>query len=59
MLYFFSAFGWQYENGEVHPDLSWERSHEPDFSQALYYDGASPRPDDKKVFKAVAIDFVE
>ena len=65
MLYFFSAFGWQYENGEVHPDLSWERSDEPDFSQVLYYDGAldqlrrHPRPDDKKVFKAVAIDFVE
>lgn len=65
ILYFFSVFGWQKEDGDLHPDLDWERAGEPGFSQVLYYDGATPllrrreQPDDKKVFKAVAVDFVE
>ena len=65
ILYFFSVFGWQKEDGDLHPDLDWERAGEPGFSQVLYYDGATTmlrrreKPDDKKVFKTVAVDFVE
>jgi uncharacterized protein YwqG len=65
IMYFFSVFGWQQEDGDHHPDLSWERCNEPGFSQVLYFEGDSAtltpaaKPVGIKVFKAAPVRFVE
>ncbi len=63
MLYFFSVFGWQLDNGDLHPDLPWNRSEEPRFSQVVYFSGAisslqrQPKPVGIKTFKPTAVRF--
>jgi uncharacterized protein YwqG len=40
ILYFFSIFGWHLEDGDLPPNIPWNRSfNEPGWSQVMYYTG--------------------
>lgn len=63
ILYFFSVFGWETEDGIVYPEIPWHRSKEPGFSKVLYYSGSSSslkrlaKPTGIKTFKPAAVRF--
>lgn len=65
ILYFFSAFAWQLEDGDIHPNLDWTRSEEAGFSQVLYFTGTTAllqkhaKPDGIKTFKSATVSFIE
>jgi uncharacterized protein YwqG/predicted DNA-binding protein (MmcQ/YjbR family) len=65
ILYFFSKFGWQKEDGDVHPDWEWTRSKEAGYSQVLYanlpYSAVLTRrdkPEGIKTFNTAAVEFL-
>lgn len=61
MLYFFSMYGCQLNDGDPIPGLPWERSKEPGFSQVLFFEGdltgckPASQPTGIRIFKEASI----
>lgn len=64
ILYFFSVYGWQKDDGDIHPDLDWNRAEEIGFSQALWFIGdttslrRASKPDGIRTFDAAAVEYL-
>ncbi|MBN1428189.1 MAG: DUF1963 domain-containing protein [Anaerolineae bacterium] len=64
ILYFFSVFGWQQDDGDLHPDLEWDRSNEEEFSQVLFLANARlplrrcNKPNGIRTFNAAAVEYL-
>ena len=64
ILYFFSVFGWQQDDGDLHPDLEWNRSGEAGFSQVLFLSDTHSslkrheKPSGIRTFNAAAVEYL-
>lgn len=64
ILYFFSVYGWEKDDGDVHPHIAWQDTTHPDFSQVLFFSGGKSdlerrqKPSGIKTFDAASVDYV-
>lgn len=64
ILYFFSVYGWQQDDGDLHPDLEWDRSGEAGFSQVLFLANTHlslkrrGKPSGIRTFNAAAVEYL-